>query len=296
MSIPKAFGVDNLTFAPAPHREKNACVCCSDGAEVVIHANNYQDDHRVIPANDPDSNKGIVTRCCHLFTKLCCRPNVEEKAAKKIVLQQEQDRKAYEILSRDIVNRFGPEIADLILPKQEGPLLGKTVKDVVTEAERHQLQQLAERPVDALVKKEGISREESTSSKSPSTTKRNNASKFWSKYTQAPVTVIRPSLGDDTVDISPFDPAKIAAILSHATAASLSQIAEITQEVSQEVTTKQLPNGLIATTTINKIVYTKIVDRNISIIPPSTPTNRRTSPNQRSHLELTQTASIEELN
>lgn len=299
MTISKALGVDNLTFAASPRREKNACVCCSDGAEVVIHANTYQDDHRVIPANDPDNNNGMVARCCHLFTKLCHRPNPEEKAVRKAALQQEQDRRAYEILSKDIVNRFGPEIAELILPKQEGPLLGKTVKEVVTEAERHQLQQLAEKSTDSAGKKEETLHPESTSSKSPSmspsTVKRNNANKFWSKYKSPPLTVIRTSLGDDTVDASPFDPSKIAAILSRATAANPNQIAEITEEVSQEITTKPLPNGLIATTTINKIVYTKVVDRNIPIIPPSIPVRRQTSPNSGGSLELARSSLIEEM-
>ncbi len=251
-------GIEELKFAPV--RQKNAVVCCSKGAQVTINAQNYtyQDDHRVVPAED-DSNpsKGTTARCCNFFSKVFCRNDKLIKTA----LKTAENKRAFEILLQNLTDKVGEDTAKSILSdvKEGAPIFKKTVVDALDEAERlrlnEDLKKLKSQDTNTSLDLVEINLQREPSNANPGK--------------PSSLVVTRNIPRTNTTRERPFNKDIISNFLTRTTSADPDTIQKMTQELSEEVTSRTNSDGQIETTTIRKMVVQKIYEKHVPVIPPS---------------------------
>ena len=283
------------TLTVSPNREKNAIVCCSAGAKVVIHANHY-DDHRLVPKDDPEEKApNVVQVVCDFFNSRRKEAREAEMAAFKV----EQNKRAHAALAQHLEKKVGPDLAQALLLGHEwheknGPLKGKDYRIILGKAEQHQMEALVQK---FLLSQGEESKEESNDANAviaaPITAeeviapvevkKKHKGHLHWIKskhhdkkqegntmpsnvtrrMTLTKTVSVSKSIGEGELEKKPFNKEVIAARLERSTQATPEQIREILKRVEEKVRNM----ATVETTTIREVMVEEVARRRIPIFP-----------------------------
>ncbi len=281
--IPKSLTV-------SPNREKNAIICCSEGAKVVIHANHY-DDHRLVPKDDPEEKSPkLAQMICDFFNSR----RKEEREAEMAAFRVEQNKRGHKALSEHLEKKVGPDLAKELLSGHEwhernGSLKGKDYRLIIGKAEQHQMEA---RVQNYLLSQKG-SKEEFNDTNAvilapveeviaPTAVKKKHKGRlYWirSKHhdkkqddntmsanvtrrtTLTKTVSVSKNIGEGELEKKPFNPEVITSKLARSTQATPEQIREILKRIEEKVHNM----STVETTTIQEVMVEEVARRRIPI-------------------------------